>query len=268
MSLVDRTTGEVVRSRYQVMPPLTADEFLDLRADIEANGVLQPVLIDECNRIIDGHNRKMIAEALGITCPTIKCPPNLTDEQKRTLAYGLNLHRRHLDREQKRTLITKSLLADPQLSNRQHAERVGVSDKTVGAVRGEMEGRAEIPHVSERTDSTGRQQPASKPPTVTVTERESHSTTTSRPLPPGGAATADVPPPSAVAPSPDPEQQAEIDRREAIERRAKRLEAFVVGWIEFRNLHTNPDREAVLALLTPRDREYIAEAQEAFRHAA
>ena len=36
---------------------------------------------------------------------------------------------------------------------------LGVSDKTVGAVRKEMERRAEIPHVDVVTDTLGRKQP-------------------------------------------------------------------------------------------------------------
>lgn len=203
MTLVDPATGEIRQSRYQVMPPLTAEEFADLREDIAVNGVLQPILIDEHNRVIDGHNRKMIAESLGVTCPVIKCPPNLTDRQKRTLARGVNLHRRHLSREQRREIIADALRDAPELSDRQHAADIGVDHKTVGSVRDELEGRGEIPHVSERTDSVGRQQPATKPPVVTTTERESHSTTTSRPLPPSGDATGDVASPSPVAPSPD-----------------------------------------------------------------
>ena len=38
----------------------------------------------------------------------------------------------------------------------------GVSDKTVGKVRADLEARAEIPHVSTRTDSAGRKQPATR----------------------------------------------------------------------------------------------------------
>ncbi|GAB2683546.1 hypothetical protein GCM10027070_23850 [Barrientosiimonas humi] len=65
-----------------------------------------------------------------------------------------------LTQAQKRELIAKSLKADPHLSNRQHAERVGVSDKTVAPIRDSLVQRAEIPHVDQHTDSLGRQQPA------------------------------------------------------------------------------------------------------------
>jgi hypothetical protein len=49
------------------------------------------------------------------------------------------------------------------LSDLQLAKHVGVDDKTVAKRRREMVGRSEIPNVSTRTDSAGRQQPATKP---------------------------------------------------------------------------------------------------------
>jgi hypothetical protein len=74
---------------------------------------------------------------------------------------SLNIHRRHLSAEQKRELIARVLKARPAASNRQIAEQLRVTtDKTVGAVRKELEARAEIPHVETVTDTKGRKQPA------------------------------------------------------------------------------------------------------------
>lgn len=160
-------------SRYQLLPPLTDEEYAALEADIVANGVLQPILVDEHNVTIDGHHRKQIADKHGLRCPSIKCPPNLTDEQKRSLSVGMNVHRRHLSREQRRELIAKSLIADPELSDRQHAERVGASPTTVGDVRGQLEADGMVSKLDTRTGKDGVAQPA-----VKVTVRESKSTTT------------------------------------------------------------------------------------------
>src|SRR5205814_8727156 len=52
----------------------------------------------------------------------------------------------------------------PERSNRQIGGQVGLDHKTIGGLRAEKERRGEIPHVSTRTDTAGRQQPASKPP--------------------------------------------------------------------------------------------------------
>ena len=46
---------------WQVMPPLTEDEYAALREDIAANGVTVPVIVDQHGVIIDGHHRQKIA---------------------------------------------------------------------------------------------------------------------------------------------------------------------------------------------------------------
>jgi hypothetical protein len=77
-----------------------------------------------------------------------------------------NIHRRHLTAAQKGELIEALLKAKPERSDRATAKIAQVSDKTVGTVRKDLEARAEIPHVETRTDTKGRQQPATKPPFV------------------------------------------------------------------------------------------------------
>lgn len=151
--------------RYQVMPPLSAEEYQELHDSIKAQGVLEPIHVDEGGVVIDGHHRSKIATELGIPCPVI-AHDDLDEAGKRSLAFTLNLKRRHLNREQRRALIAESLKSDPQLSNREHARRTGASDKTVGTLRGEMEESAEIPHFEKRVDPrTGNaSQPASQPP--------------------------------------------------------------------------------------------------------
>lgn len=147
---------------YQLLPPLTDDEQADLRADIETNGIQVPVLVDEDGNIIDGHHRASIAESLGVPCPRSVVTGH-TDAEKRDMALRLNLHRRSLSREQKRELIAASLRADPDLSDRQHAERTGSSPTTTGAVRADLVESGDVSNLDTRTDSAGRQQPAGKP---------------------------------------------------------------------------------------------------------
>src|SRR5260370_37449577 len=75
-----------------------------------------------------------------------------------------NIHRRHLTAKQKRELIGKLLKATPDKSNRQIAEQTKADDKTVAAVRRDLEATAEIPQL-ERTvgaDGKARKQPAKK----------------------------------------------------------------------------------------------------------
>lgn len=52
---------------YQLLPPLSDEEYAALRADIAERGVLVPIVRDQHGNILDGHHRVRIAEDLGIT---------------------------------------------------------------------------------------------------------------------------------------------------------------------------------------------------------
>ena len=143
--------------RYQVMPPLSSEEYQELHESIKAEGVLEPIHVDEEGVVIDGHHRSKIANELGIPCPVIT-HDDLDEAGKRSLAFTLNLKRRHLSREQRRALIAESLKSDPQLSNREHARRTGAHKNTVDSVRDDLESNGQIAHygASERQEASGR----------------------------------------------------------------------------------------------------------------
>lgn len=147
---------------YQVMPPLSETDYAALKADIQARGVLVPVEYDEDGNILDGHHRVKICEELGIDFPRYE-RTGYTEEEKWTHARQLNIARRHLTQEQRRTLIADQLRQTPEFSDRRIAEGLGVNHETVGAVREELTGRGEIRHVATVTDTLGRVQPAKKP---------------------------------------------------------------------------------------------------------
>jgi hypothetical protein len=67
-----------------------------------------------------------------------------------------NIHRRHLDPEQKRELIAKLIKATPDKSNRQIAEMVKASPTTVGTVRAEMESTVQIGQLPKRVGKDGK----------------------------------------------------------------------------------------------------------------
>src|SRR5699024_10115691 len=147
---------------YQLMPPLSPDEYAALHKSIETYGIYTPIVVDENGVVIDGHHRRKIADELGIDCPE-QVKAGLSDEEKRTLALSLNLDRRHLTREQKRALIAQSVKADPQLSDREHGRRTGSDNKTVAAVRSDLEANEEIPHSPSRVTTDGKPAPGPKP---------------------------------------------------------------------------------------------------------
>jgi hypothetical protein len=144
------------------LPPLTEEEDKWLREDIRSRGVLVAVVIDEEGNVLDGHNRVRTAWELELKSIPVDIRRGLTWKQKEELADDLNLHRRHLSREQKQQLIARKLKANPQKSNRQIAGEVGADDKTVGAVRSKLEERSEIPNVEKRETKDNRQYPSSK----------------------------------------------------------------------------------------------------------
>lgn len=156
---------------YQFLPRLSDDEYTSLEKSIREHGIQVPIVVDENGSVIDGHHRKEIADRLGLPCPR-NTARDLDETGKRTLACSLNLDRRHLNREQKREVIAKSLMADPQLSNRQHAERVGASHPTVAAIRADLENSGDVEKLSTVTDSLGRQQPARVGPAVNTVAGE------------------------------------------------------------------------------------------------
>lgn len=148
--------------RFQVMPDLMPEAYERLENAIREEGMHTPVIVDEDGAIIDGHNRAAIAATLNIDYPR-QVVSGKSESEKLSLAFSLNSNRRHLTREQKRKLVAKSLRAEPELSDRQHARRAGVDHKTARSVRTDLVSRGEIPLTEQHVDSSGRIQPASKP---------------------------------------------------------------------------------------------------------
>src|SRR5262245_47499873 len=159
-----------------IFPLMEGEEFDALVADIKKNGLREKIDLHQ-GKIVDGRNRYRALQRLGVD-PDDKyfrkaiyahaiggeIAPHERDNDERVLAYVIskNIHRRHLTAEQKRDLIAKLIKAQPEKSDRQIAKQAKVDHKTVGAARTELEGRGEIPHVEERTDTKGRKQPAKK----------------------------------------------------------------------------------------------------------
>lgn len=128
---------EIPYSPILKMPVLNAEDLSALRSNIAQNGVVVPIILDEQQNIIDGFHRLQIATELGYECPEVVIP-NLSLEEKRTLARSLNLARRQLSSEQRRALIADQLAETPGLSNRLISKQLGVSHPTVASVRAEL----------------------------------------------------------------------------------------------------------------------------------
>lgn len=147
---------------FQLLPPLSEDDYLALKEDIAANGVRVPIDVDPWGRILDGHHRDRICRELGIEAPK-RVVEISTDVAAREHALSVNTARRHLNREQTRDVVAASLIADPGLSDRAHARRCCVSPTTVGTVRRELEAAEQLSKLDTRVGQDGRLRPVARP---------------------------------------------------------------------------------------------------------
>jgi DNA (cytosine-5)-methyltransferase 1 len=99
---------------FQVMPPLSDEEYEALKSDIAVNGVEDPIVHDEEMTVIDGHHRVRACRELGVDIETVPTQSvvGLSHQEKRNKAYKLNLQRRHLEHGQKSEIVDKYLLND------------------------------------------------------------------------------------------------------------------------------------------------------------
>jgi hypothetical protein len=144
----------------ELLPPLAPAEFEELRESIRRHGQMMPIIVNAAGVVLDGHHRLRACRDLGIE-PRVEV--RAASDDGRLFAAEVNLRRRHLTREQKNALVEKLLVANPAASDRNLAKSTGVSPTTVGKIRRDAEARGDVPKVDTRTDSKGRQQPATKP---------------------------------------------------------------------------------------------------------
>ncbi|HCJ70845.1 MAG TPA: S-adenosylmethionine-binding protein [Agrobacterium sp.] len=147
----------VVTGPYQLLPPLSDDDFRALYDDIAAHGVKVPVEYDEAGEILDGHHRVAICKMIGITDWPRFIRKQLTEEGKRSFARSLNFARRHLSGAQRQAVIQEHLKDAPQASNRSIARELGVDHKTVAGARTHLEATGEIPQLEKTVGADGKE---------------------------------------------------------------------------------------------------------------
>ncbi len=99
--------------RYQLLPPLTDEEFASLKADIALHGVLVPVVVDaDSGEVIEGHHRvRAWTELRAEKVPVADYPREVRrfedDEARTSFILAANLFRRHLTRAQRAEVVTR-----------------------------------------------------------------------------------------------------------------------------------------------------------------
>ena len=151
-------------NKYQVMPPLSDEEYQALKEDMAENGVQVPVVQDAEGNIIDGHYRvrahqELVAEGRVAGGLPTEVRSSLTEDDKRDLAWRLNMQRRHLSSEQKREAIERKLQESPEWASNRIAKLLGVDDKTVRFMRVMLEGSKKIPKVNKIVGADGKEYP-------------------------------------------------------------------------------------------------------------
>lgn len=171
-----------MQDNYQVMPPLTAEEYSELKSDIAQRGVMVPIEYDEHGNVLDGHHRLQICAELGINDFPKVIRAGMTEAEKRTHARKLNMARRQLNREQIAAITKQQIQETPELSDRQIARDLGglVSNPTVSKYRKELEESGQVLNFNTSTGADGKQYPRQAaryglnlPPATTMWEAES-----------------------------------------------------------------------------------------------
>jgi hypothetical protein len=162
-----------VHPACELIPEMSADERKALGEDIKAKGGQPdfPVVFDGDSRLLDGRSRLDAMEEQGL--PIFRGHPtpekwtlvipwdvkeSLPSFDPYAFVLSANVHRRHLNQEQKRETIDAILKAHPEKSDRQIAKEAGTSDKTVAKRRA----NAESPH-KDRREASGRKARGRKP---------------------------------------------------------------------------------------------------------
>jgi hypothetical protein len=188
-----------VHPAADLFPMMSPAELRELGADIKKNGLRVAVAVFKQQKhfppvLLDGRNRLAAMEAadIGIRAesagshgdPQIKLWFRLTDKDPWSrieivevrgdhddgnpfeYVTSANIHRRHLTADDKRKLVAKLIKQQPNKSDRQIAEQAKSNRTTVGQIRKGLEDTGDVSIVDTRTDSRGRQQPASKAPKI------------------------------------------------------------------------------------------------------
>ena len=148
-----------MQDNYQVMPPLTAEEYNELKSDIAQRGVMVPIEYDEHGNVLDWHHRLQICAELGIKDFPKVIRAGMTEAEKRTHARKLNMARRQLSQEQRRGLIHEQLMETPEKSDRQIANALGVSNSTVSLQRKHLEESGQLCESHSSIGADGKERP-------------------------------------------------------------------------------------------------------------
>jgi len=124
----------------QLFPPMSQEEFLNLKEDILANGLNHPITLLE-SKILDGVHRAKACAELGLEVPSVE----YRGDNPTAYVLSQNLHRRHLNTSQRAMIASELATMEkgrpeenagiPAFSQQEAAAQLGVSRDSVQQAR-------------------------------------------------------------------------------------------------------------------------------------
>lgn len=121
-------------AKYELLPPLTTDEFAALKADIKANGVHDPIVVDDDGEILDGHHRSRIDNQ----APR-RVIGDMSEAEKEAFVFCANFNRRNLSPSQKQDARKKMMAIAKALKAEDKANTQAVIARKMGVARTTVE---------------------------------------------------------------------------------------------------------------------------------
>ncbi|GAF89066.1 unnamed protein product, partial [marine sediment metagenome] len=98
-----------------LLPPLSTEEFNALKADIKANGMREPICVDENDDVLDGHHRLKIDKDA-----KRRVIRGLSEGEKKAFVCRANFTRRNLSATQKQAVLEKMRMIALELRQEDH----------------------------------------------------------------------------------------------------------------------------------------------------
>lgn len=126
-----------------LIPDIAVEEYQTLKQDIQENGILIPIFVDEHHGVIDGIQRLKVAAELGLKKIPFQIYPNLSESEKKELALKVNAIRRHWSTEDRINLAKR--LRKEAYSLRRIADILNLSHETVRRHLAEVSDTEDMP---------------------------------------------------------------------------------------------------------------------------
>ena len=111
---------KVKKELAELWPPLPPDEFEELKKSIAERGLLEPIVVNENNEVIEGHQRLLAWISLGKKEPPVIRRVNTGGDLAKEIALSVeyNARRRHLVKSELALIVAKALQRVEELTQK------------------------------------------------------------------------------------------------------------------------------------------------------